>query len=184
MDSVKVKLADTYRKMEFLEQAFIQYYDLFCSYRKIGLNDKALEILGMMAELDPQRFTLDGSHNVGLKGSEKILTGPGRNDKNAKFYRDRPGQKETSSFFDMAEMLEGNGPVELEESKSITLEEGYKSEGVIEEIEKTANTEKLYPNYHYQMGLVCKEMGLIDEAIKHFQLALKMPQKPIEANKY
>ena len=33
------------------------------------------------------------------------------------------------------------------------------------------------------MGLVCKEMELIDEAIKHFQLALEMGQKPTEAEK-
>ena len=91
--------------------------------------------------------------------------------------------KKKPSIFDLAEMLEANGPVELEESKSITLEEGYKSEGVIEELEKTANTKEWYSNYHYQMGLVCKEMELIDEAIKHFQLALKMGQKPIEADK-
>jgi tetratricopeptide (TPR) repeat protein len=36
---------------------------------------------------------------------------------------------------------------------------------------------------YYQMGLVGKEMGLIDEAIRHFQRALKTGQKPIEADK-
>jgi len=183
MDSVKIKLADTYRKMGFLEQAFIQYYKLFCSYRNIGMKDKALEIVGMMAELDPQRFTLDASNSLDPEDSDGILKRPGANEKIAKMNIDYPGEKETSSFFDLAEILEANGPVELEESRSITLEESYKAGGVIEELEKTANKKEWYPNYHYQMGLVCKEMELIDEAIQHFQLALKMGQRPIEANK-
>ena len=183
MDSVKIKLADTYRKMGFLEQALIQYYKLFCSYRNIGLKDKALEIVGMMAELDPQRFTLDGSNSLDPEDSDGILKRPGANEKSAKMKLDCPGEKETTSFFDLGEILEANGAVDLEEAKSITLEESYKAGGVIEELEKTANTKELFPNFHYQMGLVCKEMELIDEAIKHFQLALEMGQKPIEANK-
>ncbi len=33
------------------------------------------------------------------------------------------------------------------------------------------------------LALVCKEMGLIDEAIKQFQMALEKGQKPMEASK-
>lgn len=183
LDFVEVKLADTYRKMGFLEEAFAQYCKLLSSYRNAGLEDKALEILGIIAELDPQKFNLEASNNANAEGSEKTLKGLGAKGKDAKTNLSRPGEGETSSFFDLAEVLEATGPVELEKSKSITLEEAYKSEGFIEELEKTGNAEKLYPNYNYQMGLVCKEMGLIDEAIKQFQRASKMGQKTIEANK-
>jgi len=51
------------------------------------------------------------------------------------------------------------------------------------EFVKTREVEKLYLNYNYQMGLVCKEMGLIDEAIKQFQIALEKKQKSIESAK-
>ena len=184
LDFLKVKLADLNRKMGFLEEAFTQYYKLFWSYRDTGLEDKSLEILGIMADLDPQKFTLDASRNSDLEGSEKTLKDPVTNGKNAKIKSDlgRPGEKEPPPFFDLAETLEPNGPFELEEFKSITLEEGFKSEEVIKELEKTRNVERLYPNYNYQMGLVCKEVGLIDEAIKQFHLAVAMGQKPVEAN--
>ncbi len=183
LDFVKAKLADTYRKMGFLEEAFAQYCKLLSSYRNAGLEDKALEILGIIAELDPQKFNLEAPNSADPEGSEKTLKGLGANDKDAKINLSRPGERETSSFFDLAEVLEANEPVKLEESKAITLEEAYKSEEFIEELEKTGNAEKLYPNYNYQMGLVCKEMGLIDEAIKQFQRASNMGQKTIEANK-
>jgi tetratricopeptide (TPR) repeat protein len=183
LDFVKIKLAETYSRMGLLEQAFSQYYKLFCSYRKGGLEDKALIILGVMAELDPERFTLDSPNNLDLEGPEKTLKTRGAYDENARSNLGRPGEKETSSFFDLAEILEENGPVGLEKFKSVTLEEGYKSGGVVEELEKATNTERLYPNYHYQMGLVCREMGMIDEAIKQFRRALEMGQKPIEADK-
>lgn len=185
LDFVKAQLADTYRKMGFLEESFGQYCELLSSYKSAGREDKSLEILGIMGELDPQKFDLQESNTLKPGGSEKILKDPGANDndKNAEIYLNRPGERETSSFFDLAQTLEADGPVEFKEPKSINLEETCKSEKFIEELEKTGNAEKLYPNYNYQMGLVCKEMGLIDEAIKQFRRALETGQKPIEASK-
>jgi len=183
LDFIKIKLAETYRSMGLLEQAFTIYYKLFYSYRQGGLEDKAMITLGVMAELDPQKFTLDTPNNLGLEGSERTLKDSWAYDKNARSNSGLPGEKEKSSFFDLAEILEENAPVEMEKCKEITLEEGYQSEGVVKELEKTTNPQELYPHYHYQMGLVCREMGLIDEAIKQFHRALEMGQKPVEADK-
>jgi len=183
LDSVKAKLADTYRKMGFLEQAFDQYCQLLASYKNTGLKDKSLEIIGIMAELDPQKFDLQTANGLTPENSKKILKGPGANEKDAEINLNHPREKEASSFFDLAQTLEADSPVELEEPRSVNLEETCKSEKFIEEMEKTGNAEKLYPNYNYQIGLVCKEMGLIDEAIKQFRRALEMRQKPIEAGK-
>ena len=183
LDFVKAQLADTYRKMGFLEESFDQYCELLSSYKSAGREDKSLEILGIMGELDPQKFDLQASDGPAPGSSQKILKGPGANNKDAEIHLNRPGEKEASSFFDLAQTLEADGPVEFKEPKSINLEETCKSEKFIEELEKTGDAEKLYPNYNYQMGLVCKEMGLIDEAIKQFRRALETGQKPIEASK-
>ncbi|HYB21584.1 MAG TPA: hypothetical protein VEH09_11680 [Thermodesulfobacteriota bacterium] len=183
LDFVKAKLADTYRKMGFLEESFDQYCELLSFYKSGGQEDKSLEILGILAELDPQKFDLQASDSPAPGSSAKIVPGPGPKDKDAEIHLNRPEERETSSFFDLAQTLEADGPVELEEPKSIKLEETCKSEKFIEELEKAGNAEKLYPHYHYQMGLVCKEMGLIDEAIKQFRRALEKGQKAIEASK-
>jgi tetratricopeptide (TPR) repeat protein len=85
------------------------------------------------------------------------------------------------SFFDLAGNLEADNPLRLEISQSITMEESLSSESIFEELEKTGNMEQLGPNYNYQLGLACKEMGLMEKAGKQFQMALEKGQNPIEA---
>jgi tetratricopeptide (TPR) repeat protein len=85
------------------------------------------------------------------------------------------------SFFDLAEILETDRPLGLEKSQSVTMEESFGSENIFEELEKTGNMEHLCPDYNYQLGLACKEMGLMEKAGKQFQMALKKGQNPIEA---
>lgn len=178
----KLQLADNYKKMGFLAQAFAQYQSLYCSYIISGAEDKALEMIGFMADLDSEKFNLGEANDLAPHEFEEIK-GQATNENSTEINLDRPLQEERRSFFDLATMLEANNPVEFGESKSVTMEEGYKCENIFEEMKQTRNLEKLYLNYNYQMGLVCKEMGLIDEAIKQFQIALEKKQKPIEANK-
>jgi tetratricopeptide (TPR) repeat protein len=141
----------------------------------MGLEDKGLEIQDSMGESDPQKFTLDEVCNLNADADDQNRIG--------ETTLAHSPETEISCFFDLAKKLEANNPLELEETKSITIEESYKSENVFEELEKTRDVEKLYPNHNYQLGLACKEMGLIDEAINQFEMALKKGQKPIEVNK-
>ena len=179
---VKLGLADIYKKMGFFAKAFTQYHNLYCSYILAGAEDKALEMLGFMADLDPHKFTLDETNNLGPQDLEKVK-GQKTSEEATEITSDDPPEEEKESFFDLATMLEPHNPFESDKFKSVTMEEGYGFERIFEELKQTRGVEKLYHNYNYQMGLVCKKMGLIDEAIKQFEVALEKKEKPIEASK-
>ena len=182
LESVRMQLADTYRKLGFLAQAFAQYHKLYCSYNNAGMIDKALGTLGFMAELDPQKFTLSEQYNSRSSGFEKSK-GQELKEKNTGINPDLSLGKDSRPLFDLTAMLETNDPTELGETKSITMEEKYRGEKIFEELNEARDLEKLYLDYNFQMGLVCKEMGIIDEAIKQFRMALEKGQKPMEASK-
>ncbi len=65
----------------------------------------------------------------------------------------------------------------------VVKEEGFGFENIFGELAKTKEVENSYRDYHYQMGLVCKEMGWTDEAIKQFNMALEKEQRSAEAAK-
>ncbi|MDH4264690.1 MAG: hypothetical protein OEW45_03540 [Deltaproteobacteria bacterium] len=182
LEFVNLKLADIYRKMGFIGQAFNHYQKLYCSYNNAGMQDKASELIGFMADLDPEKFTLGETNYIEPPCFEEFKSQE-LNENITKINLDRPLQEEKRSFFDLTAMLEVNNPIECGASKSIIMEEGYSFENIFGELKKTKEVEKLYLNYNYQMGLVCKEMGLIDEAIKQFQIALEKNQESIESAK-
>jgi tetratricopeptide (TPR) repeat protein len=180
-EHIKLELAEIYKKMGFLEEAFNQYHNLYCSYILAGEEDKALEMIGSMAELDPYKFTLDEKNNLGPQGPEKA-NGQKINEKIPEIIPNDPPEKEKEPFFDLAMMLEPQNPVESDKFKSVTMEESHGFERIYEELKQARGVDKLYYNYNYQMGLICRKMGLIDEAIKQFSVALEKQQNPIEAS--
>jgi tetratricopeptide (TPR) repeat protein len=176
-EPAKLKLADIYKKMGFLAQAFAQYQALYSSYMICGIEDKALEMIGYMAELDPGKFTLSGVNNSGPQPINEAEAQGTREENNfGALFED-----EKRSFFDLATMLESNNPAEIGEPKSVTMEENPGFKDIFEEMNQIKDLNKLYTNYNYQMGMVCKEIGLIDEAIRQFQMALENRQKSDEA---
>lgn len=182
LESVRKKLANTYTKMGLLAQAFTLYHNLYSSYIDAGAEFEPLEMIGQMAELDPHKFTLDEKSYPGSQGSEKI--GKQKpNGENKEINISQRVEKGNSTLFDLAAKLETNDSIQLGKAKSVTMEEGYSPQKVFEELNKIRDVEKLYTNYNYHMGRACKEMGLFDEAIKQFQIALEKEQKPIESAK-
>ena len=181
LESVRRKLADTYGKLGFLPQALAQYHKLFCYYNESGVQDKALEMMGLMAKLNPQKFVLSEKHNLRSPDLEEAR-GQELNERNKGIAPDLLFEKDNRTSFDLTAMLEtndaagGNG-----EMKSIAMEENYRGRDIFEELNKTTDVEKLYVHHNFQMGLACKEMGLIDEAIKQFQMAIKKGQEPLAA---
>jgi tetratricopeptide (TPR) repeat protein len=180
MEFVNLKLADIYRKMGFIGQAFHHYQKLYSSYKNAGMKDKASELIGFMADLDPEKFTLGETSYIEPQGFPKV-NGQESNENVMKINLDRPLQEEKKSFLDLTAMLEADIPMQCGASKSINMEEGYGFENIFGELKKTGDMEKTYLNYNYQMGVLCKEMGLLDEAIKQFQAALEKDQKSIES---
>jgi len=64
-----------------------------------------------------------------------------------------------------------------------STEKMYGFEYIFKELKETGAPSTAYPNFHYDMGVACREMGFIDEAIEQFQIALKNGQSPFEAAK-
>jgi len=184
LESARKKLADTYGKMGFLAQALAQYHKLFCYYNNSGEQDKALEMMGCMAKLNPQKFMLNEKYDFKSPDLEK---GRGRelNERNEGVKSDLLFEDDKKTIFDLTAMLETSDAAEkFGKPMSITMEENYREGEIFKEMNKIGDMAKLYLDYNFQMGLVCKEMGLIDEAIKQFQTAIEKGQKPVEANRF
>ena len=111
LESVNLKLADVYKNMGFVAQAFHHYQKLFCIYNDAGVKDKALEMIGFMAELEPQKFNLGETKPLGPQELETVK----RHDSNKKItksFLNRPLEEKKESFFDLAAMLETATPAE------------------------------------------------------------------------
>jgi tetratricopeptide (TPR) repeat protein len=182
LDHVYLKIADIYRKMGFLGDAFAQYRILVNHYDKQGRKDKALGIMGLMAELDPRKIALEEKvqNLTDVLILQKVKEG----------FTDHRGGSEgdgceggkKKNFFDLNAELEMEGPVELGGSKEIsTLEKVYGFEDILKELKEVTSPSLAYPNFNYYMGLACREMGFFDDAVEQFQVALEKGQNPFEA---
>jgi tetratricopeptide (TPR) repeat protein len=181
LDHVYLKIADIYRKMGFLGDAFAQYRILVNHYDKLGRKDKALEVMGLIAELDLRKIDL----NERVKDIGEISKGEETND----FPELREGAKggiflkgASKSLFDLNAELETGSPVELEEGKEVsTSETVHGPKDLLGELEKVVSSGLAYPNFNYHMGEAYWEMGFFDHAQKQFQLALEKGQNPFES---
>ncbi len=183
LESVNLKLADTYKKMGFAGQSFNQYQKLYSVYSEAGKKEQATALVSFMAEVDPEKFTLAEVHDTKPQSLQKGKTQGGHEGVGGKD-SDRPVEEGKGSFFDLTSMLEANNPGERRgASKLVVNEEEYGVENIFAELEKAGGLENSYQDYHYQMGMVCKEMGLMDEAIKQFQTAMEKEQRSADAAK-
>ncbi len=183
LEFVNLKLADTYKKMGFVGQSFSQYQKLYSVYSETGKKEQATALVSFMAEVDPEKFTLAEVNDTKPQSLQKGKTQGGNQDVGGKDSA-RPIEEGKASLFDLTSMLEANIPVEGRgASKLVVNEEEYGVENIFAELEKAGGLENSYRDYHYQMGTVCKEMGLLDEAIRQFQTAMEKDQRSAEAAK-
>jgi tetratricopeptide (TPR) repeat protein len=181
LDHVYLKIADIYRKMGFLGDAFAQYRILVNHYDKLGRKDEALEIMGLMAELDPRKIDLDEK----ALNISKILKSQEDKDgftEQPEWAEGNVGAKVRKNFFDLNAELGLGSPIELGGVKEVsTSEKVYGAKDLLEELEEVISSSLAYPNFNYNMGEAYREMGFFDDAVEHFQLALKKGQNPFEA---
>ena len=52
---------------------------------------------------------------------------------------------------------------------------------LFKELKKMKISTEAYPQFNFHMGAACREMGLIDEAIEQFKVALEKGQNPLGA---
>ena len=84
-------------------------------------------------------------------------------------------------FYNLGEALEAGSAIELKGDNEIAMGSGFGFKEILAELKETAGPSKAYPNFNFHMGVACREMGFIDEAIEQFQVALEKRQNPFEA---
>jgi tetratricopeptide (TPR) repeat protein len=186
LDHVYMKIADIYRKMGFLGDAFAQYRILVQHYDSSGMKDKALEVMSMMAEMDPRKGVLQSR----MKEFQPGTVSPKEDDEKVNlgeaFPTLLPAEKtegeEKETFFDLGAELETGEAPELKTSKEIeTLEKIYGFDEIFKELKEMGGPSSADPNFNYNMGIACREMGFVDDAIEQFLIAFTKGQNPFEA---
>jgi tetratricopeptide (TPR) repeat protein len=181
LDQVHFKIADIYRQMGFLGDAFYRYNLLLQRYNIHGNKEKAMEVMGLMAELDPRKFTLGETPpqartiadlpKPNMDERKKIEIAVGKD----------LGEEKRGAFYNLGEALEAGSAIELKGDNEISMESGFGFKEILAELKETAGPSKAYPNFNFHMGVACREMGFIDEAIEQFQVALEKRQNPFES---
>ncbi len=181
LDHVYLKIADIYRKMGFLGDAFAQYRILVNHYDKLGRKDKALEIMSLIAELDLRKIDLDER----VKDLNEISRGIGANEFPEPSEGSQKGifeQGGLRSLFDLNAELETVNPIESGGGKEVSTSEKIPGpKELLGELEKVAASGMAYPNFNYHMGEAYWEMGSFESAQEQFQLALEKGQNPFES---
>lgn len=180
LDHVYLKIADIYRKMGFLGDAFAQYRILVNHYDKLGLKDKALEVMGLMAELDPRKVALDERIN-----NFKEIMQQGIMEEKITNELSSGGEKEEEKrtekkYFDLLAEINKEGSHPLTSRKEILdLDKigGFKD--ILAELQDMEVPSMAYPDFNYQTGLACRAMGFLEEAIGYFQKAIDRKERPL-----
>lgn len=176
LDKVELKIAEIYGKMGSLENAYAVYGRLLKIYNKQGREDKAQEVMCLMAELSIQKTTMWGKVQTSPAGSQ--LSGPASANAaigNIPNPMPSDGEKKKMSF-DLGAKLETHQPMDLKGFSKITAEKVYGFNDIFKELKKTDIPSTAFPDFNYHMGVACRQMGCIDEAIEQFRLALEKGQ--------
>jgi tetratricopeptide (TPR) repeat protein len=176
-------VSEIYHRLGFLGDAFSQYNVLLRHYHNSGDAEKSLEILGLMADLNPQKFALDHKIPVSKEDAapEEVNLDP--NVQTETLDLEIPTSETSKSFFDLCAELQKKTPrnKHLKIAKEICTEKIFGFDEILKELQDVGGTSRVYPNFNFQMGVACREMGFYDEAIEQFQLALDKGQSPLEA---
>jgi tetratricopeptide (TPR) repeat protein len=178
-----LKIADIYRKMDCDEDAIALYRILVEHYDSLGMKDKALKVMALMAEMAPGKTELK-KQITGLRHLTKLrdrVAGDNRPEE-ATFPQESFGENRKEACFDLGselEMFEADG---IRGSKEIeTLEKAYGCEEIFKELKKTNGPSSVDSNFNYNMGVACREVGFIDGAIEQFKLSYERRQSTFEA---
>jgi len=192
LDHVYLKIADIYRKMGFTGDAFAQYRILVQHYDGQGMKDKALEVLSLMADMDPRKTNLKEKIKIAksqVGGSEISDMGAKATGDGATLGQPPPlpadfqpmGQKK-QDFFDLGAMLESaEAPQGAGLQEISPMEKIYGFEEIFKELKENSGPSAVDPNFNYNLGVASREMGFMEDAIEQFRIALEKDQNPFEA---
>jgi tetratricopeptide (TPR) repeat protein len=190
LDHVYLKIADIYRKMGFLGDAFAQYRILVQHYDSMGMKNKALEVLSLMADMDPRKTDLKekiAAYKVSMgrqKEGAGVAPGLPHPPPMEAVEAAEPVEvaKSKGDFFDLGAELESGEAPQLVDFKEIsTMEKVYGFEEIFKELKETSGPSAVDPNFNYNLGVASREMGFVEDAIEQFQIALEKGQNPFLA---
>jgi tetratricopeptide (TPR) repeat protein len=183
LDRVELKIAELYGKMGELENAYSVYERLLNVYNKQGRDDKAQEVMCLMAELSMQTTT-GGKVRSSSEGAQ-LAGPPSANATSGNIPKPMPSDGEKKKVakvaFDLGAELETHQPMEVKGFSKITAEKIYGFNDIFKELKRTDTPSTEFPDFNFHMGVACRQMGYIDEAIEQFRLALEKGQNPCEA---
>ena len=176
-------VSEIYHRLGFLGDAFSQYNVLLRHYHNSGEAEKSLEVLGLMADLNPQKFALDRKIQISKEDAEPEGMNFDPNVQAETLDLEIPTSEMSRTFFDLCEELQKKAPrnKHLKIAKEICTEKIFGFDEILKELREVGGTSRVYPNFNFQMGVACREMGFHDEAIEQFQIALEKGQCPLEA---
>ena len=182
-EEVNRLIPEIYRRLGFLGDAFYQYNALLRQYHNSGNEEKSLEILGLMADLNPQKFALDDRVQVPQETQVNLERSLDQNASTESLDLEIPPPESSRSFFDLCAELQKKDPKSkhLKIVKEICTDKLFGFDEIFKELQEMGGQSRVYPNFNYQMGLACREMGFLDEAIEQFQMALERGQNPYDA---
>ncbi len=176
-------VSEIYHRLGFLGDAFSQYNVLLRHYHNSGEAEKSIEILGLMADLNPQKFALDKKIQVSKDEAEPEEVNLEADVQAETLDLEIPTSETSKSFFDLCGELQKKAPrnKHLKIAKEICTEKIFGFDEILKELQDVGGTSRVYPNFNFQMGVACREMGFYEEAIEQFKVAMEKGQNPLEA---
>jgi tetratricopeptide (TPR) repeat protein len=182
-EPLSLELADIYLKMGLREEALAQYKTLFQHYKSLGRKDKALKVMALMAQMHPREAELK-KEITGLEHLMKLKNGEVgvATQRKAVIPEESFGEKRREAYFDLGAELEmaepegTGGHKEIEISKKIN---GLKE--ILRKLKEDSGPDLGDPNWNYNLGVACRELGFFDDAIEHLRVSYEKRQKPFDA---
>jgi len=181
LDKIESKIAELYVKMGQLENAYSVYGRLLKAYNKQGKEDQAAEVMCLMAELSMHKIAM--GEQVRTSSEESHLSEPKSGiatSGNAPQNVPSAGERRRI-VFDLGAELETNQPIEVKGFSKITAGKIYGFKEIFKELKTTDIPGTAFADFNYHMGVACRQMGCIDEAMEQFKIALEKGQNPCGA---
>jgi len=183
------KMGEVYREMGYFSDAIAQYKIVAKHYEQWGKKERVPGVLNLIQDLEREKTLrekvepsgetpepLKSPKDRNLSLSKQVPSSP------APQKGSPPGEK-TGQEFDLVAELAIKDPGDLIDPKDISTEKLFGFEEIFKEIRETAIPAGVYPDFNFQMGKACREMGFNDGAIEQFEIALEKGQKPAQTAK-
>ncbi len=184
------KMGEIYREMGYFSDAIAQYKIVAKHYEQWGKEERIPEVLKLIQEMEREKSVWEKkaaphqrqkppeSHeDLGHLSPLQPVPSPPAPQKGT-----LPDNKKGQGF-DLVAELAVRDSGDFIDPKEIATQKPFGFEEIFKELQETAIPTEVYPDFNFQMGNACKEMGFNDGAIEQFQIALEKGQKPAEAAK-